>query len=85
MGLAIDVDKVTHVLLSDGWHEVIDESFTLDAYEYVWNVEHPGGSTQSQPYLGLQVAGFEFKDGPEGTWLAGPLTSIIAVRRSSSQ
>jgi hypothetical protein len=34
MSLAVDVDKVTMVLLNDGWHRVVNESFTIDAYEY---------------------------------------------------
>ena len=37
MSLRIDVDTVTAVLLADGWHEVADASFVLDAYEYLWS------------------------------------------------
>jgi hypothetical protein len=37
MSLAIDVDTVTHVLLSDGWHAVAAGSFTLDSYEFLWS------------------------------------------------
>jgi hypothetical protein len=33
--LEIEVDAVTVVLLADGWHEVVDKTFTLDAYEYL--------------------------------------------------
>ena len=35
MSLAIDVDRVARVLLDDGWHDVADDSFAIDAYEYV--------------------------------------------------
>jgi hypothetical protein len=35
MSLAIDVDIIEKVLLSDGWHEVADASFQVDTYEYV--------------------------------------------------
>jgi len=35
MSLAIDIDAVTAVLLADGWHEVMDDSFCLDAYEFI--------------------------------------------------
>jgi|SRR5215831_4087443 len=36
MSLAIDIDKVHDVLLPDGkWHEVADQSFEMDSYEYL--------------------------------------------------
>jgi hypothetical protein len=35
MSLAIDVDIIEKVLLSDGWHEVADGSLQVDAYEYI--------------------------------------------------
>jgi hypothetical protein len=35
MSLAIDVDIIEKVLLSDGWHKVADASFQADTYEYV--------------------------------------------------
>jgi hypothetical protein len=35
MSLYINPGKVTAVLLADGWHDVADDSFDLDAYEYV--------------------------------------------------
>lgn len=37
MSLSIDVDTVTAVLLADGWHTVVNGSFDLDAYEYLWS------------------------------------------------
>lgn len=43
MSLAIDVDKVTAVLLADSWHEVAAASFALDSYEYILErPHHPG-------------------------------------------
>jgi hypothetical protein len=33
MSLYIDVDRVSSVLLADGWHAVAEDSFDLDAYE----------------------------------------------------
>lgn len=56
MSILIDIDKVTAVLLPDGWHDVAwkdDEStFELDAYEYVdgdhyRNVQQRGGDPSS--------------------------------------
>ncbi|HVC04931.1 MAG TPA: hypothetical protein VND88_09670 [Candidatus Acidoferrales bacterium] len=37
MSLGLDVDLVTHVLLADGWHTVLERSFTLDSYEFFWS------------------------------------------------
>jgi hypothetical protein len=81
MSLAIEFDYVKSVLLADGWHDVDENSFYLDAYEFVWgvdpegkpNVIHPAGSD------GLSTKGFAFID-DEGTRIFGPISSIIAVR-----
>lgn len=35
MSLLIDIDRVTGVLLADGWHDVDEESFEVDSYEMV--------------------------------------------------
>ena len=34
MSLMINVQRVKEVLLPDGWHEVANSSFDMDAYEY---------------------------------------------------
>lgn len=82
MSLAIDVDHVTEVLLADGWHQVLDGSFTLDAYEYLWysagnpdeaQILHGGGNS------GVCATGFGFKS--SDGWLYGPLTAIQAVKQ----
>jgi len=65
MSLAIDIDRVTAVLLADGWHQVEEESFVLDSYEYVYRTEYD--------------AGFLFKT-TGGDYIAGPLSAIQAVR-----
>lgn len=75
MSLAIDVDNVTAVLLADGWHTVVDDSFNLDAYEYTWQGEALHGGGQS----GVCATGYAFTDS-DGDSLAGPLTAILAVR-----
>lgn len=76
MSLAIDVDRVTHVLLADGWHAVIDDSFHTDAYEYIWQGEIAAhGDGQTVPHTG---AGWtETKGGVE---IICPLNAILAVR-----
>ena len=95
MSLAINIDKVNRVLLSDGWHDVLDESFVLDAYEYLWypnedttsmdaEIVHGGGKS------GVCSTGFTFQSTrvsdsiighPDDgpIWIHGPLTSIQAV------
>ena len=85
MSLAIDVDHVTHVLLTDGWHEVANASFAIDAYEFLWwgrrckehqdpVVLHGGGNS------GICATGFSF-EATDGSSVAGPLTAIVGVRR----
>ena len=91
MSLAINIDKVNRVLLSDGWHDVYDESFTLDAYEYLWfpnedttsmdaEIVHGGGQS------GVCATGFAFismiklEEGiNQKVKRSGPLTAIQAV------
>jgi len=68
MSLAIDIDKVASVLLLDHkWYPVIDKSFVLDAYEFLWysskdarkkeeaDLVHGGGVS------GICATGFSFK------------------------
>lgn len=73
MSLAIDLDDVTAVLLADGWHGVLGQSFVVDAYEYVWRAEQhgPGG------------LGYSFDTDINGTLctLAGPITAVLAVQQ----
>lgn len=75
MSLNIDVDKVTEVLLADGWHTVADGSFDLDSYEFHHgdHVLHGGGRS------GVCATGFTFRDA-NGESLFGPLTAILAVK-----
>lgn len=79
MSLAIDVDKVTSVLLADGWHVVADASFTIDAYEFLWRGDavHGGGNS------GVCAAGAEWleRKGHEEWVVSCPLTAILAVRQ----
>lgn len=84
MSLAINVDKVDSVMLSDGaWYQVEKleadtSSFDLDAYEFVApNMDqalHGGGAN------GVCATGFRFKNAHTGKMIAGPLTAIVAVQ-----
>lgn len=73
MSLAINTNDVAAVLLADGWHVVLDHSFDLDAYEFVWEdqVVHPGGNSD------VCATGFTFQT--VGRRMFGPLTAILAV------
>lgn len=74
MSLAIDTNTITRVLLADGWHTVLNNSFDIDSYEYLWQ-DRPvlvGGQDNH-----IAAAGFTFlsSDGR----ISGPLTSVLAV------
>jgi hypothetical protein len=76
MSLRINVDKVKQVLLADGWHKVIDGSFDIDAYEFLWNdtVLVGGGTVQGVPSTGAMWTE------EDGSYIACPLTAILAVK-----
>jgi hypothetical protein len=86
MSLQINQDKITRVLLADGWHDA--RGFGTDAYEfgaYFWDrdwgangsprfhCEHGGGDS------GVCATGFAFTDAATGETVAGPLTAILAI------
>lgn len=76
MSLAIDLDDVTEVLLSDGWHPVAGRTFYLDSYEFKWDAEFvlSGGQCDHVP-----STGFSFEtDG--GQRISGPLTAVLAIK-----
>jgi len=75
MSLAIDVDIIEKVLLSDGWHEVADASFQVDTYEYVHGGRVVLSAGQAQ---GLTSIGAQWRE-PSGTMVACPITAILAV------
>jgi hypothetical protein len=94
MSLAIDVDTIARVLLADGWHNVTDNSFTIDAYEFLWS-----GRTGTRvadldpardPLLlhgggnsGVCATGFAFTT-TGGKHVSGPLTAVLAVEEQAS-
>ena len=76
MSLAIDTSKVVEVLLVDGWHTVLNQSFTLDAFEFV-------RSDGNIVYAGLGGQGFQFEEFVETNTariISGPATSVLAIR-----
>ncbi|MFN2555626.1 MAG: hypothetical protein ABR592_01930 [Nitriliruptorales bacterium] len=83
MSLAINVERVVAVLLTDGWHDVAPRgsndprsSFIIDAYEYV--TSQPGLDERS--VWTNDDPGFAFAEGDGSHWVVGPLTAIRAVR-----
>lgn len=78
MSLHIDVDDVTAVLLDDGWHEVLEQSFELDAYECFFEDQRVlGGGTD-----GISATGFAFT-ADDGV-ICGPANAIRALRLRTS-
>lgn len=87
MSLLIDINRVESVLLADGWHDVVDGSFDLDAYEFgTWeqNREYTSGkefrAVHGGGQSGVCATGFSFKTNHEATLISGPLTAILAVK-----
>ncbi len=84
MSLAIDVTRITHVLLADGWHEVADGSFTVAPYEFGRPANTEAGDfavLYNSSNMGTDPMGFEFTEARTSALIAGPLSSVIAVRR----
>jgi len=78
MSLAINVDDVVAVLLTDGWHEVYGRSFDIDTYEYKTGRER-FISFDPESGVGVTYMGFVFTSS-DGDRVAGPMTAIQAVR-----
>lgn len=88
MSLAIDVDLVERVLLADGWHFVVDGTFTIDSYEFEhWppNADHHNDEPlmmHNEGKSGICASGFAFQTlDNENNFVivAGPLTALLAV------
>ena len=79
MSLAIETDAIEAVLLADGWHNVSQNTFALDAYEY-----KDGSRTvlTGGTVAGVVSTGFFF-NATDGQAYMGPLTSVLAVRTRS--
>jgi hypothetical protein len=90
MSLAIDIEKVSDVLLADGWHHVVfnngKSTFVIDAYEFVEHMEEgknpfvhvSGGSVVGVPSTAAEW--LELKSGKSYV-VTCPLTAILAVKR----
>lgn len=75
MSLSIEVQKVTGILLPDGWHEVVPDSLWFDAFELI----EPGDRYSAQPKA--ESTGISWQEPTNaGVAFYAPLTSLLAVR-----
>jgi hypothetical protein len=76
MSLAIQIGDVIGVFMDDGWHTVVDNSFLIDAYEFLED-DYPmmGGGTVA----GVSDVGARWRE-PDGSYVACPVPAIKAVR-----
>jgi len=87
--LAIDFDHVTEVLLADGWHAARRGSVDFGDYEYVkaGRIAEDVGLCRGRD-AALTEFGFTFQEIREASpevILAGPVTSILAVRYQTNR
>jgi hypothetical protein len=79
MSLAIDTDEVVAVLLPDGWHTVVNNSFDFDAYEFHaggnWNQYGPNNG--QIPEVSCTGATWEEEDGAR---ICCPAPQVVALR-----
>ncbi len=79
MSLALDVTKIVAVLLADGWHPTLRDSFKIDGYEFVADAEIVLRGGQCERVSSL---GFTFTEAgtDRAIEISGPLTSVLAVK-----
>jgi len=90
MSLAIDIEKVSDVLLADGWHHVEfakgKSTFVIDAYDFLEHrkegrdpiIHASGGTVAGVPSTG---AGWLERESGKSYVVTCPLTAILAVKR----
>ena len=75
MGEAMDLTKVTEVLLANGnWMPVVAGSLHLNTYEF----ERDGEVVHRSGENGVCPTGFRFKSG--GGMVFGPIDAIVAMK-----
>ncbi|HEY0797732.1 MAG TPA: hypothetical protein VGD50_01210 [Candidatus Baltobacteraceae bacterium] len=81
MSQVIDVETISQVLLADGWHMVVDQSFRIDTCEYIRGSE-PG--EQAQSFSADTTLSFSFREFVPGSrervTTTGPLLAVLALR-----
>lgn len=66
----VNINLVTRVLLADGWHDILYNSYEVGSFE----LADDDGILATQS----RTPGFQFTDSDE-RFLAGPLSSVLAV------
>ncbi len=74
--IGIDVDRVESVLLADGWHQVKEHTFRVGNYGFL------KGQAVAVNAIAIKGAVSHWAQWtePDGGVLAGPLTSLLAVK-----
>ena len=75
-GTTITTSKVTAVLLADGWHRIIQGSFSVAALRF--------GAEADPGVLGFCCEEVDTGSPYRPASLAGPLNSVLAVRQVAS-
>ena len=75
-GTTIATSKVTAVLLADGWHRIIQGSFSVAALRF--------GAEADPGVLGFCCEEADMGSPYRPATLAGPLNSVLAVRQVGS-
>jgi hypothetical protein len=81
MSLGIPCNSIIEVMIGNKWYLIEQDSFVLDAYEY-WTDK----SFSDKRFFsfakesGVTYEGFSFRDAEDGGTIAGPVTSIQAVK-----
>lgn len=73
----VGVDEVFAVLLADGWHDVRGNSFMVGEYGFV---QDQLGTVYNPKGAGKWAVGFAFEEEEPGSWIAGPIAAIQALR-----
>ena len=79
MSHPIDIDRVEAVLLADGWHHILPQTFDLGVYEFV----HAAGTKTKHSILYDGGTGFGFSEKDSSGQIhrfTGPVSSVLAVR-----
>jgi hypothetical protein len=74
--IGIDVDRVESVLLADGWHQVKERTFRVGNYGFL------KGQVVAVNAIAVKGTASHWAQWtePDGGVLAGPLTSLLAVK-----
>ena len=87
MSLCLNVSKIAAVFIGNTWHNVAIGTFDVDAYEFMhpdWFTPH-GKERENRLYGGTSAdgnssTGFRFQDAEDGSWISGPMSSLLAIR-----